>query len=376
MPGKWDWLKGEIGLSNFLTGGKMILRVISGKLSADDLTKCALCPNMCRHACPVSIVEGRETTSPAGKARVALMIREGKLELNLDNLEPLYTCLSCDICTLHCPFEFSVADLIRPVKEETVRKGIVFEEFRDVFRNLEEHGDVYGARSTEEDGSGRVLYIRGCTIRNELPELGEKAFSLLEKLGFDVFTINETCCGIPAYNLGNIELFKKLAAENARKINQSGAEIVITSCPSCAYAYRVLYPEYGIRLRPEVFHIAEILENRLEGMKAEGEVTYHNPCRLALGLKQRELLKSILGKFEGLEVREPRKEFFCCGHGGSAVSRLKPELAREIAEERRQQLKEGANRVITACPSCKLALDGGELEVLDIAEFVYQMLGE
>ena len=376
MPGKWDWLKDEIGFSNLLTGGKMLLKIISGKLSADDLTKCALCPNMCRHACPVSMVDGRETTSPAGKARVAFMIREGRLELNLENLEPLYMCLSCDICTLYCPFEFSVADLIRPIKEEAVKKGIIFEEFKKVFENLENYGDVYSAKSEEENGRGKVLYIRGCTIRNKLPELGEKALSLLKKLGFEVFTINETCCGIPAYNLGNIELFKKLADENAKKINQSKAELVVTSCPSCAYAYRVLYPKYGVKLKPKVLHIAEILEDRLKGLKAEGEVTYHNPCKLALGLDQKELLKNILNKIEGLRVKEPRKEFFCCGYGGSAISRLNPELAEEIAQERREQLKDGADKVITACPSCKLALNSDELEVLDIVEFAHQLLGE
>ncbi|GAB6101965.1 (Fe-S)-binding protein [Thermococcus atlanticus] len=377
MPGKWDWLKDEIGFSNLLTGGRMILRVISGKLSADDLTKCALCPNMCRHACPVSIVEGRETTSPAGKARVAFMIREGRLELNTENLEPLYMCLSCDICSLYCPFEFSVADLIRPVKEDAVRKGVIFEEFRGVFENLERYGDVYGAKKEEKDGRGEILYIRGCTIRNELPELGEKTLDLLRKLGFEVFTIDETCCGIPAYNLGNIELFKKLAAENAERINRSGAEIVVTSCPSCAYAYRVLYPGHGIRIRPRVFHIAEFLKDKVGGMKGGTyRVTYHNPCRLALGLGQKELLKDLLSGIEGIELRAPGKELFCCGHGGSAVSRLNPELAEEIAEERRKQLMEGADTAITACPSCKLALGGDGLKVLDIAEFLWLLTGE
>ena len=378
MPGKWDWLKDEIGLSNLLTGGRMIFKVIQGKLSADDLTKCALCPNMCRHACPVSIVEGRETTSPAGKARIALMIREGRLELNLDNLEPLYTCLGCDLCTLYCPFEFSVADLIRPVKEEAVSRGVVFEEFRKVFENLETSGDVYGNADSGADGSGKVLYFRGCTVRNERPELAEKTLTLLDKLGYEAFTISETCCGLPAYNLGNTELFKKVAERTAERLNATGAELIVTSCPSCAYTFRVLYPKYGIKLKPQVLHITELLGEVIGGLKLKGAgtVTYHNPCKLAMHLGRRGLLKSLLENVEGLEIREPRRELFCCGHGGSAVSRLKPELAKEIAAERREQLRDGAARVVTACPSCELALNGDGLEVLDIVEFLLERMEE
>jgi len=376
MPGKWDWLKDEIGLSNLLTGGRMLFKVIQGKLSVDDLTKCALCPNMCRHACPVSIVEGRETTSPAGKARVALMIREGRLELNLDNLEPLYTCLGCDLCSLYCPFEFSVADLIRPVKEKAVSKVVVFEEFREVFENLETSGDVCGKADSSADGSGRVLYFRGCTVRNERPELAEKTVEFLRKLGYDVFTVKETCCGLPAYNLGNTELFKKIAKKTADKLNATGAELIVTSCPSCAYAFRVLYPKHGINLKPRVLHVAELIGEvipKLE-LRAEGTVTYHTPCKLAIHLGEKELLRGLLERVEGLEVKAPRRELFCCGHGGSAVSRLKPKLAEEIAAERREQLKDGATRVVTACPSCELALNGDGLEVIDIVEFLLEMM--
>ena len=74
MPGKWDWLRDEIKGIELLRSAPLIFRFISGKLKGpDDLIKCALCPNMCRHACPISIVDGKETTSPTGKARTAFL---------------------------------------------------------------------------------------------------------------------------------------------------------------------------------------------------------------------------------------------------------------------------------------------------------------
>ena len=145
MPGKWDWLKDELKGIKAVRNLPLILKFIGGKIKGpDDLVKCALCPNMCRHVCPVSIVDGRETTSPAGKARIAFFIREGIIELNEKNLRPLYMCLSCDLCSQYCPFGFSVSDLIRTVKEDAIVKGITFKEFSEVFENLEKYSNVYG----------------------------------------------------------------------------------------------------------------------------------------------------------------------------------------------------------------------------------------
>ncbi|USG99288.1 (Fe-S)-binding protein [Thermococcus argininiproducens] len=379
MPRKWDWLKDEIKGLELIRSAPLIFKFISGKLNGpDDLVKCALCPNMCRHACPISIVDGKETTSPAGKARIAFFIRDGKLELNLENIEPLYMCLSCDACTQWCPFEFSVSNLTRPIKEEAVKKGITFKEFSEVFKNLKEYGYVYGEPKDEKMvRDGNILYLRGCTIREKYPEVEKKTSKVLESLGYKPFTTSEKCCGIPAYNLGNITLFKKLAKEQAEIINSSGADVVVTSCPSCAYAYRVLYPKYSIKINPKIFHITEFLEGKIKGLKTKGRVTFHDPCKLAIGLKRPELLEKLLLSIEGLEVKSPRrkgKETFCCGYGGSAISRLNAQLADEISNERLKELREEAEVIVTACPTCKLAFESNYGKTLDIAELLYDVL--
>lgn len=380
MPGKWDWLKDELRASGMASAAPLVLRFIGGRLRGpDDLVKCALCPNMCRHACPVGIVDGRETTSPAGKARVALFLRQGRLQATRENALPLYACLSCDACSVWCPFGFSVADLLRPVKEKTAG-GVGFKEFREVFENLEKHGYVYGEPKPSDSGSrtGDLLYLRGCTLREKHPDMSGKAERVFQHLGYRAFTIDETCCGMPAYNLGNTSLFRKLARKQAEKIGSSGARTIVASCPSCVYAYRVLYPKYGVEVKPEVYHVAEFLEDRLKGLKGEGSVVVHNPCKLAVGLGKPQVIWKILSSVEGLTVKEPRRsgrETFCCGHGGSAVPRLNPELARRIAMERGVELTEEAEIIVTACPTCKQAFQSNGFKALDVVELVHILLG-
>ena len=77
MAGKWDWLKDEIGGFKVVSKLPVILKFLRGKSGGpDDIIKCTLCPNMCRHACPVGIIDGKETTSPSGKSKIGLLLRE------------------------------------------------------------------------------------------------------------------------------------------------------------------------------------------------------------------------------------------------------------------------------------------------------------
>ena len=388
MAEKWDWLKEEMGGFSALTKLPLLMKFIKGRVSGpDDLTKCALCPNMCRHACPVGIVDGKETTSPAGKSRIGMFIKEGGLEMNKENIRPLYMCLSCGCCEDWCPFDFSVSDLLLPLKEEFIDKGDIFPEFKSILDDLEIYGYVYGEPPEDElDLSGRdLLYLRGCSTRENHPETVENTLKIFKRLRDDPMVIDdEICCGIPAYNIGDIGSFKKIAKENADKINSSGRHLLVTSCPSCAYTYKVLYPEIGCELDAEVLHITEYLEKKMPGKirsKKELEITYHDPCKLVHGLGKPDMIKKLLNGIEGVDVIDPRRssvETFCCGYGGSAVSRLEPDLADDISKERLSELSDRAKIIITACPTCKESFlnnvpEDADIEIMDISDLLQEI---
>ena len=114
ITGKWDWLLDEMKGFKVLSKLPLIIKFVKGRLKGpDDITKCTLCPNMCRHACPVGIVDGSETTSPSGKSRIGFLIEKKVLPMDLENSYPLYMCLSCGCCERWCPFDFSVSDICR-----------------------------------------------------------------------------------------------------------------------------------------------------------------------------------------------------------------------------------------------------------------------
>ena len=396
MPGKYDWLKDE--MKGFKTFSKLpiILKFLRGKIKGpDDITKCTLCPNMCRNACPVGIVDGSETTSPSGKSKIGFLLRENVLEKNKENVFPMYMCLSCGCCEKYCPFDFSVSDILHPIKTSVVEKGIIYDEFKTVLDMLEKYGYPYGQLKIHEaikpitmNPRKRILYLSGCSYRENYPEVISKTLNLFLKLDFNVSTITkEKCCGIPAYNMGDLKIFKKLAKSNTEIINGFKPDLIVTSCPSCAYAYKNLYPKNGFTINTRVYHITEFLMENISYLKLRKEknmdVTYHDPCKLVNGLKKPTVFTELLKKINNNKVVKPWRNgenTFCCGYGGSSICRIKPELADEIALERIKELIDFSNTIITACPSCKLAFENAkksidkEISILDIVEFVDSLL--
>jgi len=82
-----------------------------------------------------------------------------------------------------------------------------------------------------------------------------------------------------------------------------------------------------------------------------------------------------------VEMPEHGVDVRCCG-GGGLLQATDNELRLSIAKRRLEQAKSvGAAVLTSACPACKatfldaLRSNGGDLEVLDVVEFVARRLG-
>ncbi len=394
MSGKYSWVLdaldikvlGELGMRK---SAWLIKNFISQKIQGkeeSELLKCALCPNMCEFACPVLEVEGRQTVSPARKSRLASFYL--RKNLNASEIgDNLYHCLNCDACKHQCPLDLSVSDLLIPVREMLRDEDAVPEGIKAVEAKLESSGTIYGEMSRGKydgmkDGTGKILYFRGCVTRNKCPEIIDAVVDLLKSLGGDVQILpDEVCCGEPARNSGLRGAFKDAAGRNAKMLNDSGAEVIVCSCPGCVYALREAYPKHGFKIKPAVMHITEYLDMSIGddmklGLADEMDAVYHDPCILARKLGITREPRSVLSRLNNLRLHEPyfgREETYCCGHGGT-LKFIDGGLAEAVAKRRVQHLSDYAKVIITSCPSCKSALKkaSDNLEVLDIAEVIHQ----
>ena len=115
----------------------------------------------------------------------------------------------------------------------------------------------------------------------------------------------------------------------------------------------------------------------LPAIKSAETVVIHDSCRLARELEIDEELRDILQSV-GVPFREAacnRKWTTCCG-GPNKL--LFPDVSHIVASRRVEELGEtGADIILTSCPYCLSALQGGQgkenkIKIEDLIEFLYR----
>jgi len=373
---------GEIGPKKVFDISADAIRNKLKNENVEELLKCALCPNMCEFSCPVLRSGGRETISPARKSKLGYLYSRQNLEADELGDNPYY-CVSCGACEHNCPMDINVSDLLVPIRERMNYQGVTPEGVLDVKKNLKDTGTIYEEiedemKEGEEVGDGKTLYFQSCVARQESPELVNATFNLIEKVDGGVKTLEEEkCCGSPALSLGFEEEFSKLAEEVQEALNDSGAERIVCSCPTCTKTLRETYSDEGYEIEAEILHISEYLAEKLEGIDLEleesMEITYHDPCTLARDLEVTDEPRKVLEEIDNLALEEPyfsEEDTRCCGRGGT-LSYVDEELSEEIARERIDHLEEWSGTIVTSCPSCKVSFEeAGKDEVYNLSEIV------
>ena len=213
-----------------------------------------------------------------------------------------------------------------------------------------------------------MLYFRGCTAREKQTGIADATQKLLELANVDYHILDdEKCCGSVLLRTG----FEKEAKEQiAKNTEVFGDETILTSCAGC---YKTLLQDYeGL----DVIHISELLsilidEDKLNFDKKDLNVTYHDSCHLGRHCKVFDEPREVISSLANLvEMKNIKENSLCCGAGGGVKSAY-PQIASELANNRINQARDTkCQMIITACPFCKLNLEGRGLEVLDLTEFL------
>jgi Fe-S oxidoreductase len=247
-------------------------------------------------------------------------------------------------------------------------------------------------------------------------KVARAAVTLLQKAGVDLGIAgkDESCCGGRAYEMGYKDDFLRQATHNMEQFQKSGAEILVTGCSDCYYAFKVLYDKFHMRGDMEVLHNTEYLARLIKAgkltptRKLTAAVTYHDPCHLGrlgepyihwegkevpghirifdppkefrrgtYGIYEppRDILKSIPG-LKILEMERKKEYAWCCGAGGG-VKESNPDFSKWTAKERIEEAKStGAEWMVTACPGCEqnfrdiIKKNGDSLKIYDVVELL------
>jgi len=341
----------------------------------NEMVTCTQC-GYCKGVCPAFKATGWDSGNARGKILLAYGVLSKEIEMDDSVAKSLFQCVLCGDCLRRCPSHVNTPDMVRAARAELIDAGFGYENHLRLVENVLEYGNIFGGEETRlPDVQGETMVYVGCQY-GARPNVTKRYFKILEKLGIKAKATGSMCCGFPMVALG----FRKSFEEYKKRfIDAHKHEEMIAFCPSCNM---FLNEEYGIKTG----HIVEIVNEKLDSVdfkKAEGKITYHDPCDLGRGMKIFDAPREILQKlgYELVEMEYNREKSHCCGGGGGILS-SDPEVSEGISANRiKEAVDTGSKLLVTACATCAQTLrkaaqglDGKPIKVMDFNDVLWKAL--
>lgn len=361
----------------------------------------------CEPICPTILAFGNSPVhGPRGRMLLSMELRAGGVRMVQENVEPFFSCLSCDACKEVCPAGLSPGEVSRLMRAEAFANGIapgLAYVVRDAFvakgdplgigiaswrpRNLPAEGKyllftggLYQLMAYSESAISILKWFKDepglirLSLKTGIAQLFVKMIArkdyfealdsiamLLSRSGVYYRPELDAYSGALAYDLGMEEEF----AEHAKKVARglAGKKVVVID-PHTAYTLSEVYPKYVDGFEVEVMYYTELLD--MKSFKFHGKVSYQEPCYLLRHFKK-EGIRPVLESIEGIELEKVKAS--CCG---GPIEFLFAEQSTRIAKRRGEGL--GAQQFITACPVCMASFRRAGYKPVDLSSFLNSRL--
>jgi glycerol-3-phosphate dehydrogenase subunit C len=224
-----------------------------------------------------------------------------------------------------------------------------------------------GQQLTERGPGGEVVLFQTCYVQHNEPQIGQDTVEVLQRNQVDVRCQKGLqCCGMPAWERGDLEFLRAKAHENLELLMphvEAGSKVLAIN-PTCSMMLRREWPELlegedrerARALSEAVMDPGEFLwsirkeerfDTRFES-SPNGPVAYHTPCHLrtqGVGFKGRDLLRKLPGV-------TPTTVMECCGHDGTYAMRVDGfEPSKRLGAKAFDGMKDGDATIwATDCP--------------------------
>ena len=331
------------------------------------------CPScgVCIDACPMSAVKANIRDTTVYLNRQIKRYNERRIEEISDK------CLLCGKCTAVCPVGVQ-GDRLR-IAQRSIRKYNISQDYSNIDTNSLKN-QLNNFVTTENNlvsntNNQKVLYFAGC-MTSLTPMIMKSMTSLLKKAGVNYGIMDKDggiCCGRPMLMAGRIDQAMELVAKNTEIIKESGADILLLSCPICYKIFKEKYALEGIEILHHTEYIDRLIkEGRLKVRKSEKSYVYHDPCELGRGCGIYDQPRNVVSSAgELVEAEKNGKESICCG-GSLGSLTLSFEKRKALTENALKNLTIASpDEVITACPLCRSTFNRySQTPVRDIAELI------
>lgn len=221
------------------------------------------------------------------------------------------------------------------------------------------------------DPPPRVALFVTCLVDFFRPSIGFAAIKLLQDAGCIVeVPPRQVCCGQPAYNSGNFDAARRIAAQVIDAF--SGFDYVVGPSGSCMAMIRNDYPalfhedaawsaraaSLAERSHELMSFLTDVRGVRIDGVAYRGKVTYHDSCSglRTLGIKAQP--RKLLADVKSLELCELQDAETCCGFGGTFCVKY-PEISINMVSDKVGNVEmTGADTLLGGDLGCLLNIAG------------------
>jgi len=374
----------------------------------DEIYTCSRC-GLCQSVCPVYEITKKETTVSRGFFSLLNGIIKGHLKFNKKIRKNIDTCLTCNKCKNYCPSGIDAEKIIisakiasyayAPFWKKLVLSGLYSKNFLKLaslsklylifpILNFSKIGKIlyeflkpnikYKKQNPIKTSNLNVAFFSGC-INNYFNSSSLDAMKMIcEQNGINYTMPDFDCCTMPAYNIGDIDSFKKFAKKNLAKI-PNNVDYIIFDCATCKKAFaiyiEVLDGEEKEQKKAQAVwdkckHINEfLLEQNIDLPQLNSKAFYHTPCHLDCEDATLELMQKM-----NIEVAPSEKR--CCGSAGLfLIENIK--ISNALAKKKAYDINiTAANAIFTDCPLCRLGLIKGSIlsnfdkKIFNLAEII------
>lgn len=217
----------------------------------------------------------------------------------------------------------------------------------------------------------RVGFFVTCLVDLMRPSIGFAALKLLEAAGAEVVVpATQTCCGQPAYNSGDRDDARRLAAKLIGEFEPF--DYVVGPSGSCTGMIRTHYEELfaddpvmakrAAALAAKTYELTQFLVDvmkidRVPG-RFDGTITYHDSCAGLREMGVKAQPRALLAKVPGLALKEMAEPETCCGFGGTFSIKF-GEISARMADNKCGDVEQtGAQALVLGDLGCMLNIEG------------------
>jgi len=280
--------------------------------------------------------------------------RTGKLDA--ERAELAWACTGCLRCREACDHRNPVTETLDDARADYVALGRGPASVLQLLERREQVEAEHAAAVTalrQQPGvspTAETALLLGCRYARELPDVARDAIRLAVRLTGRPVRLLSGCCGAWQQAAGARNAAQASRERLAGELRDTGSRTarLLVLDPGCALPLRELDPLTLVELAARHIDQLSVASGQDKGLR------YHDSCSLGRGLglyeEPRRLLSAVLGE-PALEFAFNRSAARCSGAGGLLPVSM-PDVARTIAQRRRQEHEElGGGTIVTSCAS-------------------------